>query len=73
MYYNIVQPVIGMPKGDEASQSIILAGQALLVKMLITLESHGIFGGSGYIHDCRNASDSKRLFSRQPFPMPKRL
>ena len=26
-------------KGDEASTSIILAGQALLVKMLITLET----------------------------------
>ena len=34
----------GMQKGDEASPSIILAGRALLVKMLITLESHGIFG-----------------------------
>ena len=31
-------------KCDEASLSIILAGQALLVKMLITLEPHGIFG-----------------------------
>ena len=30
-------------KCDEASLSIILAGQALLVKMLITLEPHGIF------------------------------
>ena len=29
--------------------------------------------GSGYIHDCRNASETKRLFSRQPFLMPKRL
>ena len=32
----------------------------------------GIFDG-GYIHDCRNSSDSKQLFSRQPFPMPKSL
>ena len=29
--------------------------------------------GSGYIHDCRNSSDTKRLFSRQPFPIPKSL
>ena len=29
--------------------------------------------GSGYIHDCRNSSDTKGLFSRQPFPMPKIL
>ena len=35
-----------MKKGDEASPSIILAGQALLVKMLITLEPHGIFGSN---------------------------
>ena len=32
-----------------------------------------LLNGSGYIHDCRNASDTKRLFSRQPFPMPKLL
>ena len=35
-----------MQKGDEASPSIILAGRALLVKMLITLELHGIFGSN---------------------------
>ena len=29
--------------------------------------------GSGYIHDCRISSDTKRLFSRQPFPMSKNL
>ena len=29
--------------------------------------------GSGYIHNCRNSSDEKRLFSRQPFPMSKSL
>ena len=41
-------PVTGMNKGDEASPSIILADQALLVKkkMLITLELHGIFGSN---------------------------
>ena len=33
----------GMHNGDEASPSIILAGRGLLVKMLITLEPHGIF------------------------------
>ena len=31
-----------MKKCDEVSPSIILAGQALLVKMLITREPHGI-------------------------------
>ena len=35
-----------MQNGDEASRSIILASQALLVKMLITLEPHGIFGSN---------------------------
>ena len=33
-----------MQNGDEASPSIILAGLALLVKMLITLEMCGAFG-----------------------------
>ena len=36
-------PVTGMKKCDEASPSIILVVRALLVKMLITLEPHGIF------------------------------
>ena len=40
-----------MKKGDEASQIIILAGRALLVKMLIILEPHGIFG-SKVVHLC---------------------
>ena len=40
-----------MQKCDEASPSIILAGRALLVKMLITLESHGIFG-SNFVFLC---------------------
>ena len=40
-----------MRKGDEASPSIILAGQALLVKMLIALEQHGIFG-SNFVYLC---------------------
>ena len=32
-----------MQNGDDALPSIILAGQGLLVKMLITLEPHNIF------------------------------
>ena len=40
-----------MKKGDEASPSIILVGQALLVKMLINLEPHGIFG-SNFVYLC---------------------
>ena len=32
-----------MQNGDEAALSINLAGRAILVKMLITLEPHGIF------------------------------
>ena len=39
-------PATGMQKSDEASPSIILAGRAILVKMLITLEPHGIFGSN---------------------------
>ena len=35
-----------MQNGDEASPSIILAGQALFVKMLITLEPRGAFGSN---------------------------
>ena len=33
-----------MHKGDEASPSIILASQAILVKMLIPVKPHGTFG-----------------------------
>ena len=40
-----------MKKGDEASPSIILAGRALLVKMLITHKPHGIFG-SNFVYLC---------------------
>ena len=40
-----------MNKGDEASPSIILVGRALLVKMLITIEPHGMFG-SNFVHLC---------------------
>ena len=35
-----------MKKGDEASPSVILACRALLVKMLITLETRGAFGSN---------------------------
>ena len=35
-----------MQNGDEASPSIILAGRDLLVKMLITLEPHGVFSSN---------------------------
>ena len=49
IFFNIVQP--GMQKGDEASPSINLAGRALLVKMLINLEQHGIFG-SNFVYSC---------------------
>ena len=38
-----------MQKTEEASPSIILAGRALLVKMFITLEPHGIFGSPSII------------------------
>ena len=37
MYFNIVQPLV------YKKVTIILAGQTLLVKMLITLVPHGIF------------------------------
>ena len=36
-------PVTGMLNGDEGLLSINLAGRGILVKMLITLEPHGIF------------------------------
>ena len=39
-------PATGMQNGDEASPSIILAGRALLVKMLIILEPRGAVGSN---------------------------
>ena len=39
-----------MQNGYESSSSIILAGQALLVNMLITLGPHGIFGSILYTY-----------------------
>ena len=44
-------PATGMKKGDEATPSIILAGRALLVKMFVTLEPHGIFD-SNFVYLC---------------------
>ena len=41
----------GMKKCNESSPSIILAGRALLVKMLITFEPHAIFG-SNFVYTC---------------------
>ena len=38
-----------MQNGDEASPNIILAGRALLVKMRITFELHGIFASHFFI------------------------
>ena len=40
-----------MQNGGEASPSIILAGQALLVKMLIPVEPCGAFG-SNFVYLC---------------------
>ena len=40
-----------MQKGDKASQSIVLGGRALLLKMLKTLKLHGIFG-SNFVYLC---------------------
>ena len=53
-YYFVVYLCIlttGMQKGDEASPSINLARQAVLVKMLITLEPHAVFG-SNFVYLC---------------------
>ena len=44
-------PATGMKKCNEALPSIILAGRALLVKMLITLEPDGKIG-SNLIYLC---------------------
>ena len=44
-------PATDMQNDNEASSSIIMAGRALLVKMLITLEPHVIFG-SNFVYLC---------------------
>ena len=44
-------PATGMKKGDVALLSIILAVRAHLVKILITLEPHVIFG-SHFVYLC---------------------
>ena len=49
MYFKF--PATGMQKGDEASPSIILVSPAVSVKMLITLEPHGIIG-SNFVYLC---------------------
>ena len=57
-----------MKKGDKASPNIILAGQALLVKMFITLELHGIFG-SNFVFLCiliSSATDIEKGYEASP-------
>ena len=44
MYSNI--PATGLQNGDEASTKFILAGRALLVKLLITLEPRALYGSN---------------------------
>ena len=39
-------PATGMQNGEESLPSIILGGRGILVKMLITLEPHHIFGSN---------------------------
>ena len=43
LFISILSIHPGMQSGCEGLPSIILAGQCILVKMLITLEPHGIF------------------------------
>ena len=57
-----------MKNGDEALSSIILAGRALLLKMLITLEVYGIFG-SNFVYLCIlncPATDMKKCDEASP-------
>ena len=49
-----------MQKGDEASPSISLAGRALLVKMIIILKPHCIFG-SNFVYLCILTLSSHRF------------
>ena len=44
-------PATGMQNVDKTLLSIILVSQAFLVKMLITLEPHGIFG-LNFVYSC---------------------
>ena len=55
-----------MHNDDEASPSIILAGLALLVKMLITLKIPGIFG-SNFVYLCILTRDVIRSPDIQTF------
>ena len=50
-YVILYWPATGTEKVDEALPSLILAGRALLVKMLITIKPHGIFG-SNFVYLC---------------------
>ena len=67
-----------MKKGDKASPNIILAGRALLMKMLITLEPYDMLGSNLYTQIFQHfpvtgmpngdeASSSIILFSRAIF------
>ena len=56
-------PATDMQNGDEASPSIILAGRALLMKMLITLELRGIFV-SNFVYNCI-LTLSNRLYAKR--------
>ena len=47
-----------MLNGDEASPSIILAGCAIFVKRLITLELHGIFSSNLLAYTALNCLDT---------------
>ena len=49
----------GMQNGDEASTSINLAGQDLLVKMLITHEPHGIFSSNACFYNIDTGMQNK--------------
>ena len=50
MYFNIAEPLV-RKKVTRLHRASFLASQALLVKMLITLEPHGIFV-SNFVYLC---------------------
>ena len=53
-------PATGMQNVDKTSLSIILVSQAFLVKMLITLEPHGIFG-LNFVYSCIYAPNFEKV------------
>ena len=55
---------------DQPLHQLKMASVEMMWPQNELLDSHD---GSGYMHGCRNSSETKRLFSRQPFPMPKGL